>query len=432
MHTHAGRSPFEVIVWGIVVVLLVSIPAVAAASGTVPVASGPAVYLNFNEGIGSTALDASGSGNIGTIHGNVLRVENSGCVKALVLDGNANYVSIPYTSQNHPADAITVSLWFYVNSTVPQTLISTYDNGGGYRLGFDDGNDLWWTLALDNSRDVSVVIPHESISTGQWHQVTGTYDGQTSDIYLDGILRNQVNATGVIHYADNNYVQVGANAGNAEAPDKDRPDYLNGGIDEVRIYNRALSYGEVMDDRFLCTAAPGTGILLLQNSTVPVFLTSGTIVMGAGESATRDLTFSNRTEEGVWHIAVPPGSQLTVQATDAYSKVYPDEWYVELKDQDTRLTRAVAFPATNNAPVTGTIASGNATVLVHYFGGTDRFPSGVSVTFTATEPKSPNPVSSLPKAILEYPIIVIYSASWATLIALVVVIFWAHKRRSKP
>ena len=115
MHTHAGRSPFGVIVWGIVVVLLVSIPAVAAASGTVPVTSGPAVYLNFNEGIGSTALDASGNGNIGTIHGNVLRVENSGCVKALVLDGNANYVSIPYTSQNHPADAITVSLWFYVN-----------------------------------------------------------------------------------------------------------------------------------------------------------------------------------------------------------------------------------------------------------------------------------------------------------------------------
>jgi hypothetical protein len=120
-----------------------------------------------------------------------------------------------------------------------------------------------------------------------------------------------------------------------------------------------------------------------------------------------------------------------VQATDAYSGVYPEEWYVELKDQDTRLTRAVAFPATNNAPVTGTIASGNATVLVHFFGGMGRFPAGVSVTFTATEPQRPNPVSSLPKAILEYPIIVIYTASWATLIALVIVIFWVHKRNSK-
>ncbi len=37
----------------------------------------------------------------------------------------------------------------------------------------------------------------------------------------------------------------------------------------------------------------------------------------------------------------------------------------------------------------------------------------------------------MPKAILENPIIVIYSASWATLIALIVVIVWAHTRRNK-
>jgi len=154
--------------------------------------------------------------------------------------------------------------------------------------------------------------------------------------------------------------------------------------------------------------------------------------LGIGETAVKHLTFSNRSEEGVWHIAVPPGSQLTVRTIDTYPGVYPDEWYIELKDQDTRLTRAVAFPATNNAPVTGTIASGNATVLVHYFGGPARFPAGVSLTFTCTELKAPTTISSLPKAILEYPIIVIYSASWATLIALAVVIFWAHKRRNKP
>ena len=103
---------------------------------------------------------------------------------------------------------------------------------------------------------------------------------------------------------------------------------------------------------------------------------------------------------------------------------------VELKDQDTRLTRVVAFPVPYNSPASGTIVSGNATVLVHYFGGPARFPAPVSVTFTCAMPESP--VSSLPQAILEYPIIVIYSASWATLIALVVVIIWAHKRRNKP
>ena len=89
----------------------------------------------------------------------------------------------------------------------------------------------------------------------------------------------------------------------------------------------------------------------------------------------------------------------------------------------------VAFPIANNAPLTATIASGNATVLVHYFGGPARLPR-CRVTFTCANLEIP--VSSLPKAILEYPIIVIYSASWATLVALVVVIVWAHKRRTRP
>lgn len=100
-----------------------------------------------------------------------------------------------------------------------------------------------------------------------------------------------------------------------------------------------------------------------------------------------------------------------------------------IRDQDTQLTRIVAFPVPYNSPATGIIESGNATVLVHYFGGPGRFPASMSLSFTCTGQESP--VMSLPKAILEYPIIVIYSASWATLIALIVVIVWAHKRRTR-
>jgi len=430
MHTYTGRKLCQGIVWVMAVVVLLCISAASAASGTTPVSSGPVVYLNFNEGGSNLAFDASGHGNTGTIHGSAYRVDNNGCVKALVLDGNASYVSVPFTPANHPSDAITVSLWFYVNDTAPQTLLSTYADGGGYRLAFDEGTDLFWTIALDNPGGaVSVDIPHENIAIGQWHQVTGSYDGQTSKIYLDGILRSQVNATGKIRYTDNNSIQIGADAGSGDSPDQSAPHYLTGAIDEVRIYNQALSYGQVIDDRYQCTAAPGTGILSLPSGTTPAPLSSGTLVMSGGETVTRMLSFSDQAQEGTWQVAVPAGSQLTVGATDTYPAIYPDEWYVELKDQDTRLARVVAFPVPYNAPAAGTISSGNATVLVHYFGGPARFPASVMVTFTCANPESP--VSSLPRAILEYPTIVIYSASWATLIALVVVIIWAHRRRNK-
>jgi hypothetical protein len=101
---------------------------------------------------------------------------------------------------------------------------------------------------------------------------------------------------------------------------------------------------------------------------------------------------------------------------------------VELADEKGRITRSVAFPNTNNAPVEGVIPSGNATVIVRYFDGPARFPSQVSVQFESVAVKVP-PV--IPTSILEYPIIVIYSASWATLIAIIVVIFWLHKRRKQ-
>lgn len=417
----------------VLVVLLCTAAVLAESPSAQAVSPGPAVYLNLNEGSGNIALDASGHGNTGAIVGSARRIDNNGCVKALVLEGNGSYVAIPYTDSNHATGAVTVSLWFYVNDTYPQTLVSTYADGGGYRLGFDDGNDLWWTLGFGERGDVSVVVPHENIVTGQWHHVTGTYDGNTSRIYLDGILRSQAKAAGAIAYPYRNYIIVGAEAGTADTPNMTLPRYLTGGIDEIRIYDRALSYGDVMDDRYKCTTTPGTGIFALFNGTPPAFPTSGSFRLSAGQTATRYLVFSNKSEEGTWHVQVPAGSQLTVGARDAYAAVYPDEWYVELKDNDTRLTRVVAFPETTNSPATGIIASGNATVIVHHFGGSDRFPAGVSVTFSSSQPVKSPASTSLPAVILEYPIIVIYSASWATLIALVVVVLWAHKRRSnKP
>lgn len=430
MHRNTGGNLVWAIIIGIAIGLLLNTSFATAASGTTPATGGPAVYLNFNEGSSNLALDSSGNGNTGTIHGNGYRIDNDGCEKALVLDGNGSYVSVPYTPENHPTEAITVSLWFYVNNTNPQTLVSTYADGGGYKLGFDEGNDLWWTLGLKYPEgSVSVVIPNEDIVTGQWHQVTGSYDGQNVKIYLDGVLRSQVNASGSINYADDNDVIIGANAGPGVYPDIDSPNYLTGGIDELRIYDRAIQYSEEIDDRYQCSAAVGTGILSLPSGIPPVFLTSGSLKLGPGETAAKWLTFSNQTEQGIWQVTVPPGSQLAVGAMDAYPTTYADEWYVELRDQDTRLTRIVAFPVTNNAPAAGIIESGNATVLVHYFGGPDRFPASVSITFSCTTPETQAP--SMPRVILENPIIVIYSASWATLIALIVVIVWAHSRRNK-
>jgi hypothetical protein len=389
----------------------------------------PAIYFNFNEGSGNYALDASGNGNAGTIHG-AARIESGGCGKAISLNGINNYVEIPFSSQNHPINAITVSLWFYADSFEPQVLISSYEDGG-YRLGFDDGGDLWWTVNLERRGDVSIPVQRESILLNQWHQVSGTYDGYTLKVYLDGVLRNQMNTTGAIHYQYNNYITLGADAGFYNSTDLNCPHYFHGGIDEVRIYPVALTYGQVMDDRFRCSQEPGEprrDFMIRGQVFSSCNSSSGSVNLGSNEVVSRVLSFKNQTENGTWTVTLPPGSTLVVKARDFYSISYPDAWYIELSDEKGRITRSIAFPNTNNAPVKGVVPSGNATVRVRYFDGKERFPATVSVQFESIPP-SPPQIS--PQSILNYPSIVIYTASWATLIAIILVMIWLHRRKSK-
>ena len=99
---------------------------------------------------------------------------------------------------------------------------------------------------------------------------------------------------------------------------------------------------------------------------------------------------------------------------------------MEIADEKGRIDRSIAFPNTNNAPVEGIIHSGNATVSIRYFDGKERFPATVAGTVHLRPPATR--LSEPPQNILNNPIIVIYSASWATLIAIVLVILWLHRR----
>jgi hypothetical protein len=409
----------------LLVLFLVS--GVQASASTLNAPLEPGVYLNFNEGIGTIAMDASGHGNAGTITG-AERVDSGGCGQALVFDGTDDYVSIPFSSENHPEKQISVSTWFYVDSYYPQVLISSYDEGG-YRLGFDDGSDLWWTINLEGSGDVSIPVQHEGITLSQWHHVVATYDGKTSKIYLDGILRNEVNASGPIHYEYQNYVMLGADAGPSNTPDSDCPQYFGGGLDEVKIYDTALTYSQVMDDRFSCSMEPVVQSQGVPKIRTPVYFCtgSGTFYLGAREPVSRVLTFFGRDENETLKIITQPGSTLIAKVSDRYTKPFPDTWYVEISDEHGRATQSIISPNTSSTLVTAIIPSGNATIIVSYYDGKDRFPSSAALWFESIPP--PPPLSVIQQNILINPIIVIYSASWATLIALILVVVWLHRRR---
>ena len=77
-------------------------------------------------------------------------------------------------------------------------------------------------------------------SLNTWHHYTGTYDGANMKIYVDGVLSNTVAQTGAIDTSN-----VGLIFGSSRLASPCGTGVLTGSIDDVRIYNRALSANEV-------------------------------------------------------------------------------------------------------------------------------------------------------------------------------------------
>jgi hypothetical protein len=80
---------------------------------------------------------------------------------------------------------------------------------------------------------INYVVISPRPSTGIWHFYVYTFDGSYLKAYLDGVMVSSVTQT-ISMKVDTNPVRIGG--GNV---------YFNGTIDEVRLYNRALSDTEI-------------------------------------------------------------------------------------------------------------------------------------------------------------------------------------------
>jgi hypothetical protein len=82
-------------------------------------------------------------------------------------------------------------------------------------------------------------------SNGKWHQAVATWNGSTISLYVDGVSdATAVSFSGSLRTNQTNSLTIGADdaaIGAGSTP----LNYFNGTIDDVRIYNRALSATEV-------------------------------------------------------------------------------------------------------------------------------------------------------------------------------------------
>jgi beta-galactosidase len=204
----------------------------------VPVATAPeniglvAYYTMEND-----VQDISGNGLDGTLSGGpsfVTGIDGS----ALSLDGSNDYVDCGDSASFDVTEEVTLSAW--VNTTDAGNDEHNPFVGKGdtaYAIKHSDGNSLEFFIYGQDEWHTAY-FPVDDSFNGQWHHVAGTYDGSQVKLYVNGGLVGTADYEGPIDI--NTYpVNIGRNS---EATNR----LYNGAIDEVRIYNRALSAGEIL------------------------------------------------------------------------------------------------------------------------------------------------------------------------------------------
>ena len=202
---------------------------------------GPIMWLKLDETSGTTATDSSGNGNDGTLTYMSGNEWTAGQIDgALELDGSNDYVNVGDAASLDITDAITVTAWIKPNASQSgyKRLIEKHYASSWY-FGYSSGANGLSTYINGGQRALTST---GILTVGEWKHVAFTYDkdaGGTDEvkIYLNGAVRATGNYSSAIG-TDNRDIAIGRyKYGSGYA--------FNGSIDDVRIYNSALSAEDV-------------------------------------------------------------------------------------------------------------------------------------------------------------------------------------------
>jgi len=195
-------------------------------------------YWKFDEGSGTTAYDSSGNGLDGTLNGDPQWVEGQ-LGGALDFDGDDS-VEIPHSPLLSITGEITITAWTNMRGNASGELAIVSKGGWAandlpYELTETPGGVIFWQFYDDGGRDDCAP---DSPPVDEWHHIAATYDGQIFKCYIDGELADEWAYAGTMP----------ENTASVTIGQRSRGGcFFNGIIDEVAIYNRALSEDEIPD-----------------------------------------------------------------------------------------------------------------------------------------------------------------------------------------
>jgi Concanavalin A-like lectin/glucanases superfamily/PASTA domain len=228
--------------------------AIVVSSGA-PQPAGLVLALGFDEAAGLTAIDSSPSAKNGTIR-QALRVPGK-IGGALSFDGVDDWVTVTDTT----ASPLDLNLGMTLEAWVNPVLMSGWECILMKERGVVGEGLLSYALYAHDGAPLSLGLPVPAgyvrvnpvltttdravrgvaaLPLNTWTHLATTYDGTNQRMYVNGVLVSTVAGTGGINQA-NGALRIGGNASSTG-------EFFQGLIDEVRVYNRALSQAEIQTD----------------------------------------------------------------------------------------------------------------------------------------------------------------------------------------
>jgi fibronectin type 3 domain-containing protein/predicted transcriptional regulator len=236
-HKPGTRVALRLVVCALLVApLLVAARIAPSASAAQP---GLVAAYGFDEGSGTTVNDQSGSGNNGTA-ANATWAATGKYGKALQFNGTNSLVTIPDAAALHLTTGMTLEAW--VN---PSTV------NGNWRDVVYKGNDNYYLEATSTNAskpDAGLIAGGSygdaygtaALPANTWSYLAETYDGTTLRLYVNGTQVASTAHTGAIA-TSTNPLQIGGDSLYGQN--------FAGMIDEVRVYNTALTAAQIQTDQ---------------------------------------------------------------------------------------------------------------------------------------------------------------------------------------
>ncbi len=198
----------------------------------------------FDENAGASTADSSGHGNLGTFHGGVSWDPSGRSGNAVALNGIDGYIDCGNGPTTNLTSDFTFSAWVKMNSGAYDQKIGGNQDGvaGGYKLCIYNSKVELEVRDPSNVARLDRDVPGGKILVmGSWYHVAGVYNraAHTIKTYVNGKFDRQL--TGLPDNA------LGSTSGNfvmGREPWKSAY-YFNGSLDDIRVFNRALSDLEI-------------------------------------------------------------------------------------------------------------------------------------------------------------------------------------------